>query len=154
MSIKRAIVNDERDSALGNLLLRGAESLAGSGEPDFEAVYRRSAELSGRSSSVARMEHHRGLSARHALPLLAAAAAALIFGLVLQRGSASGFMRDGTLYSREISQLAGSVAGYRAAPAFSASFLPVVGGEGSTAVSVQESELTNFVGDLWNRENG
>lgn len=136
---------DERDEDLGAVLRRAAERLASKEEPDFAAVYARHGEQGWRGDL--------SRSRRHILPLAAAAAAALIFGFILQQGSTSGYAKDGLLYSREISQLAHGLVGFQPKPLFSGAasvVVPVAGSE--AAATAPAGELTNFVDDLWNRE--
>ena len=136
---------DRRDEALGSLLRSAAERLAPEAEPDFRGLY----ELSREPKMRAALPRKAGI----ALPLAAAAALALTFGLLLQRASASGYATDALLYSREISQLAHGIVGFHSRPLFSGAATVSAPLASDEAIPTAPSgELRNFVDDLWNRE--
>ena len=148
METKRLPRNDdERDEGLGSLLKRAADSLANPKDPDFAKVYARVGKPG--------LRHDFPMRRRHVLPLAAAAAAAMSLGLLLQQGASSGYVRDGLLYSHEISLLAHGVAGFHALPLFSgaAATSSVANAvlDAAAPTPPPSEELSNFVDDLWNR---
>lgn len=137
-----AMEGEGRDEALGALLRGAAAELSHRGPADFATLYR------GLEEPAAKP-----FAARARLPLHAAAAALLLVGLLLPRSSAGGYPGAGGLFPNEVAFLSASLVGYRAQPVFAG-----IGGQdypGAAAAPVPSSEeLTNFVADLWNRDNG